>query len=450
MLVQRDDDDICAGFFHIRATSKSIRLLEEVISFVNPCVDDQTSLRRSLRDESMCIQTAPKENPNHMEHETYGDIAQRRRIDGDINKLQYLALNRAEFPNGNAYFHAKLPQRLGIEPYIVHNNCIIGHNSKRTRFEDYGLWFTSYQSFPYKVSLKNHPIWRQIEPIHVMKGHIDIVTSLQYVHSEQKIYSFSLDKTIRSFDLVSKDLTVKYLNTKGGAWSALFLENKGPYHLVTGGHDKKVMCYQKDLSHVQSFTGHYGMINDVKFDSGVLFSASDDHTIRAWDVETFKSIQVYRGALGPITSLAIYKGAVLGASHDGTIRAWNIKTGSIVCIYQGHEGWVRSILIHMDKLYSAGSDDTIRRWDLKSGQCEVVMEAAHKGGVNALKVFENFIYSVGDDGVLSQWDVEKNAFQFRKRIQAHNSIIYCLDVINDNTVVTGGYDRLVKVWSFKT
>lgn len=40
--------------------------------------------------------------------------------------VKYYVLDRVRFPNGSAYFNAKLPQRLGVTPYIVHNNCIIG------------------------------------------------------------------------------------------------------------------------------------------------------------------------------------------------------------------------------------------------------------------------------------------------------------------------------------
>ena len=40
--------------------------------------------------------------------------------------IAYYVLDRVRFPNGTAYFNAKLPQKLGVVPVMVHNNCIIG------------------------------------------------------------------------------------------------------------------------------------------------------------------------------------------------------------------------------------------------------------------------------------------------------------------------------------
>lgn len=35
----------------------------------------------------------------------------------------------------------KLPQKLNQTPVIIHNNCFIGHDSKKERFKLHGLWF---------------------------------------------------------------------------------------------------------------------------------------------------------------------------------------------------------------------------------------------------------------------------------------------------------------------
>ena len=47
--------------------------------------------------------------------------------DDNNRKMYYFVLDRVRFPNGTAFFNAKLPQHLNFIPFIVHNNCIIGN-----------------------------------------------------------------------------------------------------------------------------------------------------------------------------------------------------------------------------------------------------------------------------------------------------------------------------------
>lgn len=84
----------------------------------------------------------------------------------DPSLVKYYVLDRVRFPNGSAFFNAKLPQRLGVVPYIVHNNCIIGlhlheeqhakqtlgHDSKVERFQMYDMWWMECEDNPYRLN----------------------------------------------------------------------------------------------------------------------------------------------------------------------------------------------------------------------------------------------------------------------------------------------------------
>ena len=55
-------------------------------------------------------------------------------------KLKAHFLPFALFPNGALYFDRLWRERLQADPVLVHNNWIKGHDEKRARFQDLGLW----------------------------------------------------------------------------------------------------------------------------------------------------------------------------------------------------------------------------------------------------------------------------------------------------------------------
>jgi len=58
---------------------------------------------------------------------------------------------------------------------------------------------------------------------------------------------------------------------------------------------------------------------------GILFSASDDNSIKFWDLETLKCVQTLEGHNGTVQSLAFCDTLRLlfSGSHDTTIKVWH-------------------------------------------------------------------------------------------------------------------------------
>ena len=55
-------------------------------------------------------------------------------------KLKAFFLPYTLFPNGALYFDKQWRERLQAAPVLVHNNWIMGHDEKRERFQELGLW----------------------------------------------------------------------------------------------------------------------------------------------------------------------------------------------------------------------------------------------------------------------------------------------------------------------
>ncbi|KAM9350552.1 tRNA (34-2'-O)-methyltransferase regulator WDR6 [Symphorus nematophorus] len=135
--------------------------------------------------------------------------------------------------------------------------------------------------------------------------------------------------------------------------------------------------------------GHSGVIFSISYlqEKGWLASASDDRSVRVWDV----------GALGG-------PGGKCGDLNPACLR-----------ILYGHQARVFSVCLSPGKVFSAGEDGACLVWDL-AGDSKVVrtLKGHRAGGVRALAVSEGkgeeerWVATGGADGGIRLWKVKGN------------------------------------------
>lgn len=117
-------------------------------------------------------------------------------------------------------------------------------------------------------------------------------------------------------------------------------------------------------------TGHAAAVTSVAFspDGRTIASASDDHTILLWSVQTRRPVGTLRGHTAPVTSVAYSADWKLlvsgGGTGDGTVRLWDATTRAAVGTLAGHTEAVRSVACSPDGdlIASGGDDRTTRLW----------------------------------------------------------------------------------------
>jgi len=129
--------------------------------------------------------------------------------------------------------------------------------------------------------------------------------------------------------------------------------------------------------------GHMAIIRDVIFtnDGRYLVSASDDKTVRVWDVLSGKTVRIIRGQIGEGREGKIFAAALspdnkwlavggrLG-KEDNPIRIHDFQTGQVMRLLKGHENVINALAFSQDNrlLISGSYDNTAFIWDAATGQ----------------------------------------------------------------------------------
>jgi WD40 repeat protein len=127
-------------------------------------------------------------------------------------------------------------------------------------------------------------------------------------------------------------------------------------------------------------------------------SASEDTTLKVWDLETGREMRTLAGHSGPVSSVAVsldWRCAV-SASRDKTLRVWDLETGRQLRALAGHSEYVHGVAVSSDgrRAVSASWDNTVKVWDLETGT--VVANFTNDAATLCCAFVENHTIIVGD------------------------------------------------------
>jgi hypothetical protein len=101
-------------------------------------------------------------------------------------------------------------------------------------------------------------------------------------------------------------------------------------------------------------------------------SASDDHTLKMWDLGSGRELRTITGHADRVNAVAVTPDGqrAVSASSDHTLKVWDLGSGRELRTITGHADRVNAVAVTPDgqRAVSASSDHTLKVWELEAGE----------------------------------------------------------------------------------
>lgn len=249
---------------------------------------------------------------------------------------------------------------------------------------------------------------------HILQGHTASVLSLQY--DDQILVSVSSDGQGFVWDFASILAAPKPPSTPPADYSAgepsMPSVDAASGALIHGKADR-VLCVLRD---------HTSAVLDVAFDAQWIVTGSKDATVRVWRRSDIVSSSVPASSpaspvawrkfshTGPVNAVDLQGGQVVSASGEGSMYLWDLHTGEKVHKFSGHTKGLACIVFKGTTLVSGSNDQTIRVWDTVHGKCTHVLGEHHMlVRTVAYCPIRRLVVSGGYDRVIKLWHIDSPA-----------------------------------------
>lgn len=355
------------------------------------------------------------------------------------------------------------------------------------------------------------------ELVRVLKGHLRAVRALQF--DQMVLFTGSMDGTVRMWNWRKGECMRVFEGHNDGVVSL----NYNGYLLASGSVDSTIIVRNFRSSTQFKLQGHTDWVNSLLLWDGktspgdldpvntasmftqalkpktdatsgpdmdpvqLLFSASDDFTVKLWDLNTKECIRTFEGHQGQVQSLRVLM--IDQPSNDGgdeDKEGTPPPQSSVVCgtlspqpaapdnapdesfdahalVTSSHtEHITPRVYVHSEEtarkkkestvereekracLATGSLDGTVRIWDVESGKEKSTL-FGHIEGVWSVDMDALRLASASQDRTIKVWDRESsNCVQ---TLVGHRGTVTSLQ-LSDDMIVSGSEDGDVMVWSF--
>ncbi|KAF8652707.1 hypothetical protein AX16_004211 [Volvariella volvacea WC 439] len=345
--------------------------------------------------------------------------------------------------------------------------------------------------------------------LHCLKGHTRAVRALQF--DECKLITGSMDNTIKVWDWRRG----KCIRTLSGHSDGVVCLNFDSNVLASGSADSTVKVWNLRTGGAFTLRGHTDWVNAVQLwdsncsspgngstgsslfdvssprpsssgtvaatpgcsapqiDPGkMLFSASDDGTIRLWDLNLRTCVRQFTGHVGQVQSMKLLLGNCDEIEEEAGCSDEKEAAMQVDEANKGTPPMSTSLLIgevnqapspqtvstrqtppppaasnsnrKKPVLISGSLDNTIKVWDIDTGKTLKTL-FGHIEGVWAVASDKVRIVSGSHDRTLKVWSREDG--KCTSTLVGHQAAVSCL-ALGEDKIVSGSDDCTIKIWSF--
>jgi F-box/WD-40 domain protein MET30 len=267
------------------------------------------------------------------------------------------------------------------------------------------------------------------------------------------LISGSLDRTLKVWNWRTGDCLSTYQGHTEGVIAVNFEDNI----LASGSIDRTVKIWNFEDKSTFCLRGHKDWVNAVKVDSAsrTVFSASDDCTVRLWDLDTKRTIRIFEGHVGQVQQVTLLPAEYepddvdieevddgTSSTHSSTDLNAHTPTQSPSSTFGD---WSPSRPLPPRYMLTGALDSTVRLWDVTTGRCLKTF-FGHVEGIWALAGDTLRVVSGAEDRMVKVWDARTGKCE--RTFTGHAGPVTCIG-LSDSRMCTGSEDCEVRVYSFK-
>ncbi|KAK7579441.1 hypothetical protein V3481_015239 [Fusarium oxysporum f. sp. vasinfectum] len=209
-----------------------------------------------------------------------------------------------------------------------------------------------------------------------LRGHTDRVTLVSFSRDSTLLASSSYDKTVRVWRVDNGDC-VQILRYKATVKALTFFPSSRL--LVTAIYSEIQVWDIATGECIQELSGHRDWVTHVAFspDSKLMASASEDETVRLWQVGDDERIRNKNSSDGSILAWTVSTNRALIASvSNDHVQLWRTDNGECTQKLKGHDDSILSVTFSPNTRFLASSsyDGTVRLWKVDTGECLQTLE----------------------------------------------------------------------------
>jgi len=221
---------------------------------------------------------------------------------------------------------------------------------------------------------------------------------------------------------------------------------------VSASEDKTLKVW--DLAsgrELRTLTGHACGVTAVALtpDGQRAVSASEDKTLKVWELASGRELRTLTGHANPVTAVAVTPDGQRAVSAAGwPLKVWDLGSGCELATLTGHSSLINAVVLTPDgqRAVSASADKTLKVWELASGR-DLRALSGHAGFVRAVVVTPDGqrAVSASEDQTLKVWEIESG--RELRTLSGHANPVTAVAVTPDGQcVVSASQDKTLRVW----
>lgn len=290
----------------------------------------------------------------------------------------------------------------------------------------------------------------QVRGVMTLTEHKGYVRAVAFSPDGSLLYSASLDRLVRCWDMGSGELRSSF----GGLEPTDFLVvSQDGQHVFTEGVGGDVSIWSvSERRNLARLEGHaLKATAAAEFPGGaLLLSGGGDGTLRVWDLVSRTPVKTLGSVEGPVFAVAVHPDGTraLSGAGDGILRVWHIPSATCVASLPAHtQAIIGAVFLRRGgTALTASWDGALRLWDLTREKNLQTWEVGSPLAALAVSPDGRFAACGTLDKKVKLFELSSN--RCVRTFSDPEGSVYCLAFSPDSRrLAAGGSDKTVRIWT---